>query len=769
MSECIDRKFEKMLYAYELGMLGDDQREELEIHLLECIHCNKRAQNFRSAAQILRHDSEIREPIKEMAEAQPAALEADHEVEKKFSFFKRPIRAYVPATAVAAIILLVFILKPWHIEISPTKEASAIENRLAVMYFNYLSDDEDTEWFGEAVTSLLITDLSESHYIQVVSSQRIHDVLNRLGGGGAKRVDRDIATRIAGETRAKWMQMGDIIKEGSEITITSQLIDATTGTVAASQRVHGGKDATIFALVDSLSSQVRADLNLPVAAKSEPDPDVADITTHSPEAYKLYLEGVAFIDRFYPSDAMCAFDSAIKLDPKFAMAYYHLSNLASKQDGLKLIDMAAKLAKNAGRKEQLLIASRAAIKDGDYGKAIKALEELTKSFPDEKEAYYQLSIHTKFLGDLKSAIHYAERAIEIDPLYKNAVNQLAYNYQQVGRIDDAIATVDQYIALVPDEPNPYDSKGEIFAYSGKIDLAIESFMMALEKEPRYFASRATLAHMYLYKRDFPMVEQQICDLVKLDTALFASWGQYFTGVALAYQGKLDQAIDVLAQDTSMRHLWTIRFLRWFDRNLFAAGLHWEKKEYKKAITKFKMAMDTFDEFQAQYESSFLSAFILLLYEAGKSEKALYFAEHWEDAANDTANEGINALLCNATLAFAEGDFNSAIVLFDKATHKSTSFYTYFMLGRSYLEAKEYEKAAIILGRIHSSYPRNRAYWFTWDVKINYYLGIANEEMGNNPKAIHYYEEFLDAWKDADPGIAVISDAQTRLARLIAKP
>ncbi len=44
-------------------------------------------------------------------------------------------------------------------------------------------------------------------------------------------------------------------------------------------------------------------------------------------------------------------------------------------------------------------------------------------------------------------------------------------------------------------------------------------------------------------------------------------------------------------------------------------------------------------------------------------------------------------------------------------------------------------------------------------------GKIYEEKGWKGKAIEHYEKFLDLWKNADPGIAEVEDAEKRLAGL----
>jgi len=45
------------------------------------------------------------------------------------------------------------------------------------------------------------------------------------------------------------------------------------------------------------------------------------------------------------------------------------------------------------------------------------------------------------------------------------------------------------------------------------------------------------------------------------------------------------------------------------------------------------------------------------------------------------------------------------------------------------------------------------------------LGKIYEQEGQKDKAIEHYEKFLDLWKNADPGIAEVEDANKRLAGL----
>ena len=459
---------------------------------------------------------------------------------------RRP-RWWWTAAVVAVAAAVLFFGKGLWLEHQPPAEAAV--NSLAIMYFDNLVSPEDPERLGEIATNLLITDLSESRFVHVISSQRLYDILKLLGREGVKRIDRDVASRVAEKAKARWMLLGSILQVEPSILITAQLVEVETGNIVASQRISGEPEESIFSLVDRLTVEVRKDLTLPVEAQDEEDRPVADVTTHSPEAYRFYLQGMDDLHKLYFGDARLDFEKAVEYDSTFAMAHFEIALIAYYIDSSnqrKLLDRALRFSKNASDRERRHIEAQNALLSNDYDRGIRKLKELLEIYPDDKGAWLRLGItYGITMHHPEESIPCFERAIEIDPLYKIAYNILAYVYHEAGNIDKSTQIIDKYRELAPDEANPYDTRGDLYAYSGKIGEAIESYRQA--ENVRLGYSTDKLGCMYLLTMKYQEAAdcfQQRLSSPDIDTR---SWGRMRLALVPLHQGKFKESLELLEQ------------------------------------------------------------------------------------------------------------------------------------------------------------------------------------------------------------------------------
>ncbi|MFX0200161.1 MAG: tetratricopeptide repeat protein [Candidatus Hodarchaeota archaeon] len=636
------------------------------------------------------------------------------------------------------------------------------------MYFNNPADPQDSEKLGEIATNLLITDLTESHYLNVVSSQRLYDILKLLGREGEKKINRDMATEVAIKTRCRWMLLGNILQARPRIIITSQLVDVESGSAIASQRITGEVDDNIFTLVDKLTVEIKNDLSLPAVAREEPDRPVADVTTQSPEAYRYYLEGMGHLYKLYFKEAESYFTKALEYDTTFAMAYLWLAWIKrGSSEGEKMIAKAEECSNKISQKKRHYIMSFKARISGNYSQAIQEIHKIVERYPDEKVAFLLLGlIYLNSLRQPQEAIHPLTKAIEIDPLYKFPYNLLAYAYNDIGDVDKAIWAINQYISLAPDEANPYDTRGDLYAYHGKIDQAIESYnKRALEIKPDFSGSLDKLGYMYLFKAEYPKAESCFKELASSSEKPTRSKGRLYLALIPLFQGRLGQALEILDDGIAADRMEQAEEWQNSDKHLQKAWIYWVKKNLTLTLTERERCMEIYRKAypdRTVYERHF---YVQLLADNGNFKKA----EESAGILKKEIEEKDPTLMYFYWLAagyieLTRGNFKESATYFEKAARDNPNFWVHYGLARAYLELSRLDEAVANFEKALSlsRYELSTEYNAIWAVKAHYLLGLAYEKSGWKTKAVEKYQEFLDFWKDADPGIGEVEDAKARL-------
>jgi tetratricopeptide (TPR) repeat protein len=756
MSQCTNKNIGQLIHLYELNLLSEEDRDRFEIHLYECEYCLNSVQEFEKVSELINTDSDIRDTIDSAVK--------DHAV--KPSQTDRRSRHIMPAILFAAVVLVLFIFKPWQIEFHPSREAIARQNRLAILYFEDELSVADKTRLCEIATSLLTTDLSESDYLQVVSSQRIFDILQQLGNENACSVSKEIAFEVARIAGARWMITGKIARDTAQITISTQLVNVQTGEVKAKQSISGAAADDIFPLIDSMSLAIKSGLSLPDKAIRENDRPVADVTTYSQEAYQYYLTGLEFYARYEADRAIEAFNSAIELDSTFAMAYYYLARLGNRE----MIGRALDHSSHATKKEQLYIQTLSATRDNNRDMYIQTLEEIIQKYPDEKEANYLLGSYYYRAENYDSALTYLDKAVEIDPLYKRAINLLAYVHNAAGNYEEAILAINRYIEVAPNEANPYDTRGDIYASAGELDKALESFRQALNIQPDFHASRNGLGLYSIYVQNYEAADNHF--RILLETA-----GQNYQIVALMGRSympmhsghfeealsRLDEAVaydiehfDGSPQTGSIASYHVIRSLIYLELN-----------RYEDALDAIRTGIDVYNERFPQFQGNFGELEVHILAVSGKIPEAERIADKI-DRLITSASQRYRYWYALGSIEYAKGNYDSAVILLEKADSLGYSFYQDFLLAKAYIYAGRPAKAVERLEECLNDYNESRLYCGLMNVKLHYYLGLAYENSNWPEKAIKQYQIFLDIWKEADMPVPELEDARIRLARLLNK-
>jgi len=682
---------------------------------------------------------------------------------------KKRFPVLIPFLAVIILLAALFIFKPFRFRFGSPQKAVAEEHSLAIMYFENVADPEDSDRIAQMVTSLLITDLSESEYIKVTSRQRLFDILKLMGQEELKVIDQTVATEVARRAGVRFILTGSILQTEPVMVITAEISEAGSGRIMASERVTGGEEENLFAVVDRLSAQVKLDLALPDEARQETDRSVADVTTHSPEAYRYYLEGMDYLNKVYNAEAEESFQKALEYDSTFAMAYFRLGLLKDDETRGPYMDKALEYSTQISQKEKLFIEGMTEVTDRKFPQGIEKMEDLARRYPDDKEIRFWLGVFYRQLpGKNQEAVSSLNRAIEIDPLYKTAYNMLAYTYEKQGDFEGSLWAINKYAAIAPDEANPYDTRGDLYAFNGQIEQAMTSYRQALEVKSDFYPSLAKLGHMHLFRQEYALAESCYKAVASCEEKNYRAAGRTLLALIPMYQGRLDEAIEVLDHGIAADRMEQVGGGRKAFKHQLRAEIYARKEQWNLALEEAEKSRAIQLEADPDALIGGRDFLACVLVESGREAEARRLLEILKKDIEEKLPLVLyhyrHALGC---VELFTGNAELAVTHLEQVVEESieTPFLGRLFLARAYLQAGRHGEAVSLLESVMNRYDEARAIRPIWSVRGHYYLGLAYERSGWDRKAIEQYEQFLEIWQEADPALAEVADARERLQRL----
>ncbi|PYX77995.1 MAG: hypothetical protein DMG70_33205, partial [Acidobacteria bacterium] len=156
---------------------------------------------------------------------------------------------------------------------------------------------------------------------------------------------------------------------------------------------------------------------------------LSETMTDNLEAYRYYSLGVEKAQAFENTQAIRLLQKAIRLDPKFAMAYARIGYAYAVTDfvpqkGTPYLEKAFQLSDRLTEKDKLYLTSWYAIARGDYHAAIATLRQIIAQYPLETEAYWRLGRLLHGEEQPEEAIHVLQQGLAVDPDAKDLYNGL---------------------------------------------------------------------------------------------------------------------------------------------------------------------------------------------------------------------------------------------------------------------------------------------------------------------------------------------------------
>ncbi|MGH8190533.1 MAG: hypothetical protein ACREP2_03710 [Rhodanobacteraceae bacterium] len=314
---------------------------------------------------------------------------------------------------------------------------------LVVLPFQNLGGNPSRQYFSDGITEELTGALGQNPALRVIA----WDTAAKFRGG------EESATEVGRQLNVANVLHGTIEREGSEVRISAELVDARTG-YELWARHYDDTFANIFAVEDQVTHAIASAMQVKFAQT-----DLSTGGTRNPEAHELVLKGRALLEQHDPTRYPVAqkdFERAIELDPDYADAYAALAGALLDQTDYSDLSF-----KDTGPKARTL-AKKALALDPRNARAFTVLGNLdlnelkTKQAQDEYRQALTIDpsnarTHVDYALTLpvKAGLAEMREAVMLNPRAWVAQMNLALNYAYLGDYRQMLVPAQAILLLSP--------------------------------------------------------------------------------------------------------------------------------------------------------------------------------------------------------------------------------------------------------------------------------------------------------------------------------
>jgi serine/threonine protein kinase/Tfp pilus assembly protein PilF len=324
------------------------------------------------------------------------------------------------------------------------KRSHALTEKDSILVTDFVNTTTDPVFDGTLKKALAV-DLEQSPYLNVFPDQKIRQTLQFMGRSPNDRITSDIGREICQRDGIKAMLNGSIDSVGGQYVVTLEATNAASGDSLGRQQAQADRKEEVLNALHGAATKLRRQLGESLSMVQKYDTSLSMATTSSLDALKALSMGDAKHNVGDELGAVPNYQQAIELDPNFAMAYARLGTIYNNLDQTELSEQnrqkAFELRDRASEREKLYIMSHYYADSGQLDKGITAYELYRQTYPRDPIPFTNLANIYNQLGQFDNALEMAKRAVELDPDMLNGYGQVAGAYAGLNRLEEARATV----------------------------------------------------------------------------------------------------------------------------------------------------------------------------------------------------------------------------------------------------------------------------------------------------------------------------------------
>ena len=313
------------------------------------------------------------------------------------------------------VVLLSMLALPKFVHMRSAKGPSLTPRSLAILPLQNHGQDSNGDFLGFSIADVLITKLAYVHSRRGRPSAAIEKYRGTA-------IDLQ---EIAADLKVDTLLTGSFVRDGDNLRITYQLVDAKAEKILG-QGVIDLKYDNLLTVQDKVTSQLISELQLSLspseAERLKPENPV------NPLAYEYFLQGLDFHGQHKFPLAIKMLEKSTEIDPNYAPAWAYLgasynSDAAFEFGGREQYRRAEAayeraLALRPNLLDAQMFLANLLVDTGKVEQAVPLLRDALRTNGNSAAAHWELGYAYRFAGMLNESVAECERARELGPLVK---------------------------------------------------------------------------------------------------------------------------------------------------------------------------------------------------------------------------------------------------------------------------------------------------------------------------------------------------------------